>query len=196
MKNVKGRTKNYINDGIEGVRKRGSRIVAEGLSAMPAAALMKGAGVIGSLKALRKPFVTIINSYTNQIPGHAHLHILGQVLHKELEKLGFNVWHTNIGAAICDGIAMGHFGMKYSLASRELITDQIESMICAHPSDAWIGLGNCDKIVPGMYNAMARLNVPSLYVSGGPMLAGPAGGDLIDVFEGLGKHAVGKLTDG
>jgi dihydroxy-acid dehydratase len=195
MKNKQRRRKNYINDGIESVRKRGSRIVAEGLPAMPAAALLKGSGVIRSLNDMRKPFITIINSYTNQIPGHAHLHILGQVLHEELEKLGFNVWHTNIGAAICDGIAMGHFGMKYSLASRELITDQIESIICAHPCDAWIGLGNCDKIVPGMYNAMARLNIPSIYVSGGPMLAGPAGGDLVDVFEGLGKHSVGKLTD-
>ena len=162
--------------------------------AMPAAALMKAAGVIRSLGDLKKPFVTIVNSYTTQIPGHAHLNVLGDVLQQELKRLGFNVWYANIGAAICDGIAMGHFGMKYSLASRELITDQIESIVAAHPCDAWIGLGNCDKIVPGMYNAMARLNIPSVYVSGGPMLAGSRNGDLISVFEGVGQHSAGKLS--
>ncbi|MEE8398240.1 MAG: dihydroxy-acid dehydratase [Desulfobacterales bacterium] len=186
---------NYINEGVENVQRRGSRIVAEGAPMMPAASLMKAAGVINTFKDLKKPFVTIINSYTNQIPGHAHLDALGEVLRKELKRLGFNVWYANIGAAICDGIAMGHFGMKYSLASRELITDQIESIIAAHPCDAWIGLGNCDKIVPGMYNAMVRLNIPSVYVSGGPMLASPAGGDLISIFESVGKHSVGEISD-
>ena len=187
--------RDYINEGVENVRKRGSRIVAEGAPMMGAASLMKAAGVIKSLRDLKKPFVTIVNSYTNQIPGHAHLDVLGDVLRKELKRLGFNVWYANIGAAICDGIAMGHFGMKYSLASRELITDQIESIIAAHPCDAWIGLGNCDKIVPGMYNAMVRLNIPSVYVSGGPMLAGSSGGDLITIFESVGKHSVGEISD-
>jgi len=195
MKKNKQEKRNYINEGIENVRKRGSRIVAEGAPMMGAASLMKAAGVIKSLKDLKKPFVTIINSYTNQIPGHAHLDALGEILQKELKRLGYNVWYANIGAAICDGIAMGHFGMKYSLASRELITDQIESIIGAHPCDAWIGLGNCDKIVPGMYNAMVRINIPSVYVSGGPMLAGSAGGDLITIFESVGKHSVGEISD-
>lgn len=195
MKKKKQEKRNYINEGIENVRKRGSRIVAEGAPMMGAASLMKAAGVIKSLRDLKKPFVTIINSYTNQIPGHAHLDVLGEVLQKELKRQGFNVWYANIGAAICDGIAMGHFGMKYSLASRELITDQIESIIGAHPCDAWIGLGNCDKIVPGMYNAMVRLNIPSVYVSGGPMLAGSGGGDLITIFESVGKHSVGEISD-
>ena len=185
----------FVNDGVENVRTHGSRMVAEGTHMLPAASLMKAAGVIDSLDDLSKPFVTIINSYTTHIPGHAHLDRLGEVLRGELKKLGFNVWYANIGAAICDGIAMGHFGMKYSLASRELITDQIESIVAAHPCDAWIGIGNCDKIVPGMYNAMVRLNIPSVYVSGGPMLAGPGGGDLISVFEGVGKHAAQKMTD-
>jgi len=187
--------KHFINEGIENVRRKGSRIVAEGEPMLGAASLMKAAGIIRSLKGLKKPYVTIINSYTTHIPGHAHLDVLGDALRTELKRLGFNVWYANIGAAICDGIAMGHFGMKYSLASRELITDQIESIIGAHPCDAWIGLGNCDKIVPGMYNAMVRLNIPSVYVSGGPMLAGSNGGDLISIFEGVGKHAAGNLSD-
>ena len=185
----------YINEGVENVRRRGSRIVATQSQMLPAASLMKASGVIASLEDLDKPFVTVINSYTTHIPGHAHLDQLGEAARRELKNLGFNVWYTNIGAAICDGIAMGHYGMKYSLASRELITDQIESIVAAHPCDGWIGIGNCDKIVPAMYNAMVRLNIPSVYVSGGPMLAGSRGGDLISVFEGVGKHAAGGISD-
>jgi dihydroxy-acid dehydratase len=156
---------------------------------------MKAEGVIQRFSDRAKPFVTIINSYTNQIPGHAHLDKIGAELKKELESLGFNVWYANIGAAVCDGIAMGHFGMKYSLPSRELITDQIETIIGAHPCDGWIGIGNCDKIVPGMLNAMVRINIPAVYVSGGPMLAGRGGTDLITVFEGVGKASAGKMSD-
>jgi len=184
-----------MNPGIENIRKKGSRIVAEGTRMLPAASLMLAEGVIHSLDDLRKPFVTIINSYTTQIPGHAHLDQLGAVLKEELEGLGFNVWYTNIGGAICDGIAMGHFGMKYSLASRELIADQIETIIGAHPTDAWIGIGNCDKIVPAMLNSMVRINIPSVYVSGGPMLAGRPNSDLISVFEAVGKHSAGKMSE-
>jgi dihydroxy-acid dehydratase len=184
-----------MNPGIEDIRRRGSRILKDGAKMLPAASLMKAEGLIRSLEDLSRPIVTIINSYTTQIPGHAHLDKLGAVLKEELESLGFSVWYTNVGAAICDGIAMGHFGMKYSLPSRELISDQIESIIGAHPCDGWIGIGNCDKIVPAMYNAMARINIPAVYVSGGPMLAGPGGTDLITVFEGVGKHSVGKMSD-
>lgn len=188
------KSKSFINDGIENVRKKGSKIVSTGTHMLPAASLIKASGVIKNIKAKNKPFITIVNSYTTQIPGHAGLDHLGQILKKELEKLGFNVWYTNIGGAVCDGIAMGHFGMKYSLASRELITDQIETIIGAHPCDGWIGIGNCDKIVPGMYNAMVRLNIPSVYVSGGPMLAGRDSTDLISIFEGVGKNSVGKMS--
>jgi len=184
----------YINEGIENVRKHGSRIIAEGHHMLPAASLLKAAGVIQHLDDLAKPFITVVNSYTTQIPGHAHLYVLGQTVCDELKQLGFNVWYANIGGAICDGIAMGHFGMKYSLASRELICDQIESLIAAHPCDGWIGIGNCDKIVPAMYMAMVRLNLPAVYVSGGPMLAGRKGGDLISVFEGVGEHAANKIS--
>jgi dihydroxy-acid dehydratase len=184
-----------MNHGIEDIRKRGSGILRDGAKMLPAASLMMAEGVIRSLDDLPKPFVTIVNSYTTQIPGHAHLDRLGAVLREELESLGFNVWYTNVGGAVCDGIAMGHFGMKYSLPSRELIADEIETIVGAHPCDAWIGIGNCDKIVPAMYNAMVRLNIPAVYVSGGPMLAGRDNTDLISVFEGVGRHSVGKLSD-
>jgi dihydroxy-acid dehydratase len=184
-----------MNPGIENIRKRGSRIVAEGAHMLPAASLMMAEGVIDSLDDLKKPFVTVINSYTNQIPGHAHLDKIGALVRDELKALGFNVWYANVGGAVCDGIAMGHYGMKYSLPSRELIADQIETILGAHPCDGWIGIANCDKIVPAMYNAMARINIPAVYLSGGPMLAGPGGTDLITVFEGVGKHSVGKMSD-
>lgn len=189
------RASHFINEGIEDVRGKGSRLVREGAHMIPAAGLMKAAGVMRSLKDRSKRFITIVNSYTTQIPGHAHLEALGHILEKELKRQGFNVWYANVGGAVCDGIAMGHFGMKYSLASRELITDQIETIIGAHPCDGWIGIGNCDKIVPGMYNAMVRLNIPAVYVSGGPMLAGKGHTDLITIFEGVGKNAVGKMSE-
>ncbi len=185
-----------MNPGIENLRRRGSRILTEGKHMLPAAGLLIAEGAIESFDDLKKPFVTIVNSYTTQIPGHAHLDRLGAVAREELKALGFNVWYTNIGAAICDGIAMGHFGMKYSLPSRELIADQIESILGAHPCDAWIGIGNCDKIVPAMFNAMARINIPAVYVSGGPMLAGRNRSDLITVFEAVGRESAGKITEG
>ncbi len=184
-----------VNEGIVNVRKKGSNVFREGPHMLPGVSLMLAEGVLKSIKDLKKPFVTIVNSYTNQIPGHAHLDQLGAVLKKELEKQGVNVWYANIGGAVGDGIAMGHFGMKYSLPSRELITDQIETIVGAHPTDAWIGLGNCDKIVPAMYNAMVRINIPSMYVSGGPMLSGLDNTDLISVFEAVGKYSVGKMSE-
>ena len=187
--------KEAINSGFENIQKRGSRIIAEGKHMLGAASLMRATNTITNLEDLKKSYITIINSYTTHIPGHVHLDKLGYLLKDQLEEMGFNIWYANIGAAICDGIAMGHFGMKYSLASRELITDQIESIIGAHPCDGWIGIGNCDKIIPGMYNAMVRLNIPSVYVSGGPMLAGIGNTDLITVFEGIGANSVGKMSD-
>lgn len=182
------------NQGIKDIREHGSAVFRSGAHMMPSISLMVAEGVLKSIKDLDRPFVTIINSYTNQIPGHVHLDQLGAVLKAELESKGVNVWYANIGGAICDGIAMGHFGMKYSLPSRELIADQIETIIGAHPPDAWVGIGNCDKIVPAMYNAMVRINIPALYVSGGPMLSGCGNTDLISIFEGVGRHSVGKMS--
>lgn len=184
-----------INEGFARIQKEGSRVVAEGAHMLPAASLMVAAGVLEKISDRKKKFITVVNSYTTQIPGHAHLNKLGDHLVQLLKDRGYNVWYANIGGAVDDGIAMGHFGMKYSLASRELITDQIETIVGAHPCDAWIGIGNCDKIVPGMLNAMVRLNIPSLYVSGGPMLAGKDNTDLVTVFEGVGKHAAGRLSE-
>ena len=184
-----------INKGIEDVQNRGSKIVTDGYHVLPHASLMIAAGVIKKIADRKNPFVTVVNSFTTHIPGHAHLDILGKHVVEALKKKGFNVWYCNIGGAVDDGIAMGHFGMKYSLASRELITDQIESVVGAHPPDAWIGIGNCDKIVPAMLNAMVRLNIPSLYVSGGPMLAGQNNTDLISVFEGVGQYSSGKMSE-
>lgn len=184
-----------INEGFERIQKRGSRIVAQGNHMLGAASLMIAAGVIDKVSDREKPFITVVNSYTTQIPGHAHLNVLGERLVELLKARGFNVWYANVGGCVDDGIAMGHFGMKYSLPSRELITDQIETIVGAHPCDAWVGIGNCDKIVPGMLNAMARLDIPSLYVSGGPMLAGADHSDLVTVFEGVGKEAAGKITE-
>ncbi|MDA9101180.1 dihydroxy-acid dehydratase [Omnitrophica bacterium] len=187
--------KKPINPGIEAIQKRGSRIVAEGKHMLPAASLMIAAGVLNQVSDRRKPFITVVNSYTTHIPGHVHLNRLGEQVVDSLKKKGFNVWYANIGGAVDDGIAMGHFGMKYSLPSRELIADQIETLIGAHPCDGWIGIGNCDKIVPAMLNAMVRLNIPSIYVSGGPMLAGAEKSDLITVFEAVGKEAAGKISE-
>lgn len=183
-----------VNEGIKAIRQKGSGVFRSGPQMMPGVSLMMAEGVLRSFDDLKKPFITIINSYTTQIPGHAHLDQLGRFVKEELEKQNVNVWYANIGGAICDGIAMGHFGMKYSLPSRELIADQIETIIGAHPCDAWIGIGNCDKIVPAMYNAMVRVNIPAIYVSGGPMLAGSRNTDLISVFEGVGKNSVGKMS--
>jgi dihydroxy-acid dehydratase len=188
------RKNNFINQGIKSVQEKGSKILTEGYHTLPAISLMIAAGVLKHVKDRNKPFITVVNSYTTHIPGHTHLQFLGEKLVGALKKKGFNVWYCNIGGAVDDGIAMGHFGMKYSLPSRELITDQIETVIGAHPCDGWIGIGNCDKIVPGMLNAMVRLNIPSVYVSGGPMLAGQNNTDLISVFEGVGKFAAGKMS--
>lgn len=185
-----------INKGIETIQKQGSRVVAEGNHMLPAASLMVATGTLHKVADRSRPFVTVINSYTTHIPGHVHLNVLGEKVVEALKAKGYNVWYANIGAAICDGIAMGHFGMKYSLPSRELIADQIESIIGAHPCDAWIGIGNCDKIIPAMLNSMVRLNIPSVYVSGGPMLAGRNNADLITVFEAVGSQAAGKISVG
>jgi dihydroxy-acid dehydratase len=189
------RKRQAINQGIAQIQKKGSRIVTEGYHMIPNASLMIAAGVIKKISDRKKPFITVVNSYTTHIPGHIHLQVLGAKLVEELKKLKVNVWYCNIGGAVDDGIAMGHFGMKYSLPSRELITDQIETIIGAHPPDAWIGIGNCDKIVPGMLNAMVRLNIPALYLSGGPMLAGQNNTDLISVFEGVGQYVAGKISE-
>jgi dihydroxy-acid dehydratase len=145
-----------------------------------------------------KPLIAVCNSYTNIVPGHCHLDEVGKLICEQIKAAGGVPFEFNT-MAICDGIAMGHEGMKYSLPSRELIADTVESMCNAHPFDAMICIPNCDKIIPGMLMATMRLNIPTIFVSGGPMAAGklPDGTacDLVSVFEGIGKHKVGEATD-
>ncbi len=130
-----------------------------------------------------KPVIAVVNSFTQFVPGHTHLHEIGQFVKQEIEKLGCFAAEFNT-IAIDDGIAMGHDGMLYSLPSRDLIADSVEYMVNAHKADAMVCISNCDKITPGMLMAAMRLNIPAIFVSGGPMEAGHLGNrplDLIDV---------------
>ncbi len=175
-----------------------SDMIKKGFERAPHRSLLRATGVIQSEDDFRKPFIAIANSYTDIIPGHAHLNVFGEVVRQAVREAGGVpfMFHT-IG--VDDGIAMGHAGMKYSLASRELIADAVETMIAAHCFDGMICIPNCDKIVPGMLNASMRLNIPTIFVSGGPMRAGvtPSGKvvDLISVFEGVGAYKAGKIDD-
>jgi len=130
-----------------------------------------------------KPIIAVVNSFTQFVPGHTHLHDIGQIVKSEIEKLGCFAAEFNT-IAIDDGIAMGHDGMLYSLPSRDLIADSVEYMVNAHKADAMVCISNCDKITPGMLMAAMRLNIPTIFVSGGPMEAGDVKGrklDLIDI---------------
>lgn len=147
---------------------------------------------------LQKPLIGIVNAFNEIIPGHIHLRELAQAAKLGVAAGGGTpVEFPVIG--ICDGIAMNHDGMKYPLASRELIADSIETMVVAHKLDGLVLLGNCDKIVPGMLMAAARLNIPSVYVGGGPMLTGSHRGEKVDlvrgVFEAVGAYAHGVLSE-
>ena len=115
-----------------------------------------------------KPVIAVVNSFTQFVPGHVHLHEIGQFVKNEIEKAGCFAAEFNT-IAIDDGIAMGHDGMLYSLPSREIIADSVEYMCNAHCADAMICISNCDKITPGMLMAALRLNIPAVFVSGGPM---------------------------
>jgi dihydroxy-acid dehydratase len=144
-----------------------------------------------------KPFIGIVNSFTDIVPGHIHLRDIAAAVREGVSEGGGVPFEFNT-IAVCDGIAMNHAGMKYSLPSRELIADSVEIMAEAHAFDALVFIPNCDKIVPGMLMAAVRLNLPSIFVSGGPMLAGRLDGEKIDlnsVFEGLGAVTGGKMTE-
>lgn len=146
---------------------------------------------------LEKPLIGVVNSGNEMIPGHIHLDIITNAVKIGILEAGGTPMEFRV-IGICDGIAMGHKGMKYSLASRELIADSIEAMVEAYQLDGIILITNCDKIVPGMLMAAARLNLPSLILSGGPMLAGRWRGkdvDLISVFEGIGQVKAGNLRE-
>jgi dihydroxy-acid dehydratase len=146
-----------------------------------ARALWRANGMEG--EQFGKPIIAIANSFTQFVPGHAHLHDIGQRVKSIVEEAGCFAAEFNT-IAVDDGIAMGHAGMLYSLPSREIIADSVEYMVNAHCADALICISNCDKITPGMLMAAMRLNIPTIFVSGGPMEAGRVGEeryDLVDV---------------
>jgi len=141
-----------------------------------------------------KPIIAIANSFTQFVPGHVHLHEAGQIIKKEIERLGCFAAEFNT-IAIDDGIAMGHDGMLYSLPSRDIIADSVEYMVNAHKADALVCISNCDKITPGMLMATMRLNIPTVFVSGGPMEAGELGGAHLDLIDAMIKSADESVSD-
>src|SRR5947199_8617264 len=167
-----------------------------GFERAPHRGLLRATGVVGE-NDFNKPFIAVCNSYVDVVPGHVHLQAFGKLVKEAIRAAGGVPFEFNT-IGVDDGIAMGHIGMKYSLASRELIADCVETMVEAHCFDGMVCIPNCDKIVPGMMMAAARVNVPAVFVSGGPMKAGKAAtGDAIDlatVFEGVGQVSAGKMS--
>jgi len=171
-----------------------SDMMKKGVERAPHRSLFKAMGYTD--EEIARPLIGVVNSYNEIIPGHIHLRTVTEQVKAGIRMAGGTpVEFPAIG--VCDGIAMGHVGMKYSLASRELIADSVEIMAVAHPFDGLVFIPNCDKIIPGMLMAALRLNIPAVVVSGGPMLAGKLRGkpvDLITVFEGVGAAKSGKMT--
>ena len=175
-----------------------SDTIKTGFEKAPHRSLLKATGSIVTNSDFKKPFIGICNSYNELIPGHSHLQELGRIAKEEVRKAGGVPFEFNT-IGVCDGIAMGHIGMRYSLASRELIADSVETVAEAHQLDGLVCIPNCDKITPGMMMAALRINIPVIFVSGGPMKAGhtPAGKtvDLISVFEAVGQFSAGKINN-
>jgi len=172
-----------------------SDIVKHGIERAPHRSLLHALGL--STHDIEKPLVGIVNSFNEVIPGHIHLRTIADAAKSGVYSAGGTPLEFNT-IGVCDGIAMGHIGMRYSLASRELIADSVEIMAYAHGFDALVFIPNCDKIIPGMLMAAMRLNIPSIFVSGGPMLAGRQVGnksiDLNSVFEAVGKATKGEIS--
>ncbi len=168
-----------------------------GFERAPHRGLLRATGVVGE-QDFNKPFIAVCNSYVDVVPGHVHLQAFGKLVKEAVRAAGGVPFEFNT-IGVDDGIAMGHIGMKYSLPSRELIADCVETMIEAHRFDGMVCIPNCDKIVPGMLMAAMRVDIPTIFVSGGPMAAGKlADGrtiDLISVFEGVGAYQAGKIND-
>ncbi|MDE6555432.1 MAG: dihydroxy-acid dehydratase [Duncaniella sp.] len=141
-----------------------------------------------------KPIIAVVNSFTQFVPGHTHLHEIGQLVKEEIERLGCFAAEFNT-IAIDDGIAMGHDGMLYSLPSRDLIADSVEYMVNAHRADAMVMISNCDKVTPGMLMAAMRLNIPTIFVSGGPMEAGRVDGKVVDLVDIMIESADPAVSD-
>jgi len=169
--------------------------IKKGTERAPHRALLKSLGLTD--QDLAKPFIGIANSYTSIVPGHVHLRVLGEAVKEGILDAGGTPFEFNT-IAVCDGIAMGHEGMRYSLPSRELIADSVEIMMQAHRLDGMVMISNCDKITPGMLMAAARLNVPAICLTGGPMASGILEGQKVgvnNVFEAVGKVFAGKMTE-
>lgn len=168
--------------------------IKQGFERAPHRSLLKAVGLRD--EDFSKPFIAIVNSYVDIIPGHAHLQKFGALVKQAVRAAGGVPFEFNT-IGVDDGIAMGHEGMRFSLPSRELIADSVETMISAHAFDGMVCIPNCDKIVPGMLMAALRLDLPAIFVSGGPMATGrtPQGQaiDLISVFEGVGAYQAGKI---
>lgn len=173
-----------------------SDAIKKGIERAPHRGLLKACGVTDA--DMEKPFIGVANSYIDIVPGHVHLQEFGRIVKEEIRAAGGMPFEFNT-IGVDDGIAMGHAGMHYSLPSRELIADSVETVANAHALDGLIFITNCDKIVPGMLMAAMRVNVPSILVSGGAMAAGHlANGravDLITIFEGVGARTAGKISD-
>ena len=172
----------------------GSNRLKKGIERAPHRSLFSAVGMLP--EELERPIIGIANSASELIPGHIHLHTIAQAVKDGVRLAGGTPFEfSTIG--ICDGIAMNHEGMKYSLGSRELIADSVEVMGKAYPFDGLVLIPNCDKIIPGMM-CFLELNVPAVLISGGPMLAGRRKGravDLNSVFEGVGKVTAGSMTE-
>jgi len=171
-----------------------SSVIVDGIERTPHRALLRAIGLTDT--NFGKPLVAVANSWNEIVPGHIHLDKVGKRV-KEGVRAGGGVPLEFDTIAVCDGLAMGHEGMKFSLVSREVIADSIEIMIQAHSFDAFVGLASCDKIEPGMLMAMARLNLPSIFLNGGPMCMGRLGDKRLstgDTFEAVGQYSAGKLT--
>ncbi len=175
-----------------------SDLVKKGIDKAPHRSLLRATGVIKDNNDFDKPFIGVVNSYIDLIPGHVHLQEFGKIVKETVREAGGVPFEFNT-IGVDDGIAMGHIGMRYSLPSRELIADSVETVVEAHRLDGIVCITNCDKIVPGMLMAAVRLDIPVVFVSGGPMKAGVTSKgvktDLISVFEGVGKYQMGEIDD-
>ncbi|MDP3880183.1 MAG: dihydroxy-acid dehydratase [Dehalococcoidales bacterium] len=176
-----------------------SDMIKKGIERAPHRALLHALGC--TIAEMDKPFIGVINSFTEIVPGHMHLREIAEAVKSGVRSGGGVPFEVNT-IAVCDGIAMNHPGMKYSLPSRELIADSVEIMAEAHAFDALVFIPNCDKIIPGMLMAAVRLNVPAIFISGGPMLRGYlptedgfSNVDLSSVFEAVGKVSGGQMTE-
>jgi dihydroxy-acid dehydratase len=173
-----------------------SDTVKKGYEKAPHRSLLRAVGLKEA--DFDKPFIGVANSYVGIIPGHVHLQEVGRIVREAIREAGGVPFEFNT-IGVDDGIAMGHIGMRYSLPSRELIADAVETMAMAHCFDGLVLIGNCDKIVPGMLMAAMRINIPAIYVSGGPMAAGKLSTgrvvDLASIFEAVGAYSAGKIDD-